>query len=117
VIRAKTSEDPIAPRKMAPGLDPAIEEIILHAIERLPRLRYPDGDEMLQELRNPKAVRSRSRARMLGDNGRRVRRMHRVGGFAAFLVVVGALLVLFTWVANRHPVGGRGASAASASVR
>jgi eukaryotic-like serine/threonine-protein kinase len=106
VIRAKTSEDPITPRKLAPGLDPAIEEIILHAIERLPRLRYANGDAMLQDLRNPRGIGSRNRARRLGDHGRRMRRMHRAGGVAAFFLVVGALLVLITWAANPYPAPG-----------
>jgi serine/threonine protein kinase len=110
VIRAKTSDDPITPRRLAPGLDPAIEEIILHAIERLPRLRYSNGDEMLQALRNPSGIESRNRARRLGDHGRRIRRMHRAGGVAAFFLVVGALLVLITWVANRYPAPGQRSS-------
>jgi serine/threonine protein kinase len=117
VIRAKISDDPVAPRKLAPDLDPAIEEIILHAIERLPRLRYPDGHAMLQELRDPKEVRNLNRARRLGEHGRRMRQMHRAAGVAAFFLVVGALLVLTTWVANRYPAPGRNDSAAGALAK
>jgi serine/threonine protein kinase len=111
VIRSKISDDPVVPRKLAPGLDPAIEEIILHAIERLPRLRYANGDAMLQDLLNPGGIGNRNRARRLGDHGRRMRRMHRAGGVAAFFLVVGALLILITWVANRYPAPGRNDSA------
>jgi hypothetical protein len=117
VIRAKTSDDPITPRKLAPGLDPALEEIILHAIERLPRLRHPDGDAMLRELSDPKSVRSRGRARSLGDRGRRMHRLHRAGSLVAFLIVVGALLVLVTWVAKRYPAPERRTSAVGISVK
>ncbi len=110
VIRAKTSDDPITPRKLAPGLDPAIEEIVLHAIERLPRLRYANGDALRHDLCAPQAIGTRNRARRLGDHGRRMRRMHRAGGVAAFFLVVGALLVLITWVANRYPAPGQRAT-------
>jgi eukaryotic-like serine/threonine-protein kinase len=103
VVRAKTSDDPITPRKLAPDLDPAIEEIVLHAIERLPRLRYANGDAMLQDLCNPWAIGTRNRARRLGAHGRRLRQIHRAGGLAAFFLVVGALLILITWLANRYP--------------
>jgi serine/threonine-protein kinase len=106
VMRAKTTADPIAPRTLAPAIDPAVEEIILHAIERLPRLRYGDGDAMLRELNDPAAVRNRTRARRLGAQGRRRQRIRRAGGIAAFFAVVGALLILTAWVANRYPAPG-----------
>lgn len=104
IIRAKTSDEPIAPRKLAPGLDPALEEIILHAIERLPRRRYANAGDMLRELSDPSTVASRGRARSLGGRGRWARRIERAGEAAALVVVVAALLALMTWVTKRHAV-------------
>ena len=40
VMRAKTAEDPQPPTAFKPELDPHLEEIVLHAIERNPRDRY-----------------------------------------------------------------------------
>src|SRR5208283_4094136 len=46
MMRAKTTEDPQPLRKLRPDLDPKLEEIILHAIERSPRDRYASAAEM-----------------------------------------------------------------------
>src|SRR5580698_9872864 len=40
MLRAKTNEDPQPPSNFVLDIDPQLEEIILHAIERLPRNRY-----------------------------------------------------------------------------
>jgi serine/threonine protein phosphatase PrpC len=50
VMNARVSGDPEAPRKLKPELNPAIEEIILHAMERDPRNRYQTAGEMKAEL-------------------------------------------------------------------
>ena len=41
VMNARVTGDPVAPRKVNPKLTPAVEEIILHAMERNPAERYP----------------------------------------------------------------------------
>src|SRR5215471_4529312 len=46
VMRAKTDDDPVPPSRHMPDIDPKIEEIILHAIERSPRYRYTTAAEM-----------------------------------------------------------------------
>src|SRR6266481_2298983 len=56
VMRAKASEDPRPPSKYVPNLDPSLEEIILHAIERNPRDRYASAGQMLEGLRDPSQV-------------------------------------------------------------
>src|SRR5262249_23808907 len=50
IMRAKTSEDPELPTAFRPDLDTALEEIILHGIERQPRNRYAGAKEMLADL-------------------------------------------------------------------
>ncbi len=50
IMNARLTGDPIAPRKVNPKLTPALEEIILHAMERNPALRYPSAAAMKAEL-------------------------------------------------------------------
>jgi serine/threonine protein kinase len=50
IMNARTSGDPVAPRKLIPALSPAIEEIILHAPARDPSDRYPTAGDMAAEL-------------------------------------------------------------------
>ena len=53
MMRAKSSEDPQPPSRFLAELDPHLEEIILHAIERVPRNRYAGASEMLADLKAP----------------------------------------------------------------
>jgi serine/threonine protein kinase len=117
VIRAKTSDDPEAPSRFAPGLDPAIEEIILHALERSPRDRYADGAAMLQELRDPQRVRGRTRASRLGPHGLWVQRMRRASAIAGLILAVAGLVVLLVWIASRWPAAGGALPAPPSSAR
>ena len=50
VMNARVTGDPEAPRKIRPEMSPALEEIILHAMERDPRKRYQSAIEMKREL-------------------------------------------------------------------
>lgn len=50
VMNARLTGDPPAPRKVNPKLTPAVEEIILHAMERNPADRYPNAKAMKDEL-------------------------------------------------------------------
>ena len=50
VMNARLTGDPVAPRKVNPKLTQAIEEIILHAMERDPAERYPTANDMKAEL-------------------------------------------------------------------
>ena len=50
VMNARVSGDPEAPRKLNLELNPALEEVILHAMERDPRARYQSAAEMKREL-------------------------------------------------------------------
>jgi serine/threonine-protein kinase len=50
VMNARLTGDPIAPRKVNPKVTPALEEIILHAMERNPAERYPSAAAMKAEL-------------------------------------------------------------------
>jgi len=50
VMNARLTGDPVAPRKINPKITPAIEEIILHALERDPSNRYQTAAAMKAEL-------------------------------------------------------------------
>jgi serine/threonine-protein kinase len=50
IMNARVTGDPQAPRKLNNKLTPVIEEIILHAMERDPKRRYPSAAAMKAEL-------------------------------------------------------------------
>jgi serine/threonine-protein kinase len=56
VMNARVTGDPLAPRKIQPELNPALEEIILHALERDPKERYASAADMKKELDNLDSV-------------------------------------------------------------
>jgi len=56
VMNARVSGDPEAPRKVNPALSPALEEVILHALERDPRQRYQTAADMKKDLDDLPAV-------------------------------------------------------------
>jgi hypothetical protein len=49
-------KDPIPPRHFRRDISPQLEEIILHALERSPRDRFPRALEFRKALANPEAV-------------------------------------------------------------
>jgi len=56
MLDAKVREEPKPPRYYAPDLDPALEAVVLRAIERDPRRRHASAAELLAELRDPSAA-------------------------------------------------------------
>ncbi|HXA13756.1 MAG TPA: protein kinase [Opitutaceae bacterium] len=56
IMNARVTGDPVAPRKLNPKITPELEEIILHALERDPRQRYPAAAGMKHELDDYKLV-------------------------------------------------------------
>ncbi|HVC45203.1 MAG TPA: serine/threonine-protein kinase [Candidatus Binataceae bacterium] len=103
MMRAKTSEDPQRPTHYRPDLDPRLEEIVLHAIERIPRNRYDSAAEMLHDLDRPGEVVITDRAERLHPRslaGQKIRRALWTVAFFGSLVGVLAFLI---WLANRYP--------------
>jgi len=103
VMRAKTSQDPQPPSAYQPDIDPRLEEIILHAIERAPRDRYASAAEMLEDLRDPSRVQPQGRARALRPQSLRLRRLRRALGVVLFFGSLAAFFVFLIWLANRYP--------------
>ena len=59
LMRIKANEDPKSPSYFVNNFDPSLEAIIMKAIERNPRDRYPSAVELLADLKNPGAVPAR----------------------------------------------------------
>ena len=95
ILRAKLKEAPTAPSRHVPGLAPALEAIILRAIERDPRDRQDSAAALLEELRHPSATPSRptaARHRATGRWGLIARRAHAGSSFAAIAAGLASLI-------------------------
>jgi serine/threonine-protein kinase len=103
VMRAKTSEDPQPPTAFKPDLDPKLEEIVLHAIERSPRDRYSTAAEMLEDLRDPSRVVPKGRAQHLHPRSLKMQRIRRGIGYGLFFASLIGTFVFLIWLANRYP--------------
>ncbi len=55
-MRAKMLEHPVSPRSLQPAIPPQIEEITLHAFERLPGDRFQSAAEFREALAHPERV-------------------------------------------------------------
>jgi serine/threonine-protein kinase len=61
-MRSKVRDDPIPPRRLRHEVPPAVEEIILHALERNPRDRFDSALELREALLHPESVPITNRA-------------------------------------------------------
>ncbi len=103
MMRAKTSDDPQPPSRFVPDIDPHLEEIILRAIERSPRNRYPDAVEMLADLNAPERVQVTGRAQRLHPHSLRAQRVRRALWVVLFFSSLVGIFVSLIWLANRYP--------------
>jgi serine/threonine protein kinase len=103
VMNARVSGDPEAPRKLKPELNPALEEVILHALERDPRNRYQTAADMKREMDDLASVKVTHR-----DQRLRAPQPWRRGRGTAYLVAAGVagwlllFFLLFVFLARRH---------------
>jgi serine/threonine-protein kinase len=103
VMRSKTAEDPQPPTAFKPDLDPRLEEIVLHAIERNPRDRYASAAEMLADLRDPSRVVPKGRAQRLHPRSLAMQRARRTAGYVLFFTSLIGAFIFLIWLANRYP--------------
>jgi serine/threonine protein kinase len=103
MMRAKTGEDPQPPSRFVPDIDPHLEEVILRAIERSPRSRYPSAAEMLADLKAPERVQVTGRAQRLHPHSLRAQRVRRALWVALFFSSLVGIFVSLIWLANRYP--------------
>jgi eukaryotic-like serine/threonine-protein kinase len=109
LLRAKTSEEPRSPRYWVPDLHPSLEAIILKAIARNPRDRYPSAAALLADLRDPYAVPPVDLA--AGARLRRTRRSRRLALVAALTALLAGLGSL-VWASHRYATPPRPSAAA-----
>ena len=102
VMNARVTGDPEAPRKINPELNPALEEVILHAMERDPRKRYPSAVEMKRDLENLDKVEITHRDQRLRAPQPWKSRSHLVLLIAGVVVLQVGLFFLFFLLARRH---------------
>ncbi len=105
IMLSKLASDPVPPTHVRPELSPALEEIILRAIEHRPNRRYSSAAELAAVLADPALVRPTGRAARLHPRTMReilVRRTLRYVGLGLGTV---AGLVVLVWLANRYPAG------------
>jgi serine/threonine-protein kinase len=103
MMRAKANEDPRPPSHFVPEIDPHLEEIILRAIERLPRNRYQSAAEMLADLNAPQQVAVTGRAQRLHPRSIRAQRLRRALMMVLFFGSLAGIFVALIWLANRYP--------------
>jgi eukaryotic-like serine/threonine-protein kinase len=103
MMKAKISEDPQPPSRYRPDIDPHLEEIILHALERRPGNRYSSAAEMLEDLRDPARVLLTGRATRLHPQSLRASEIRRWLWTGLFVTSIAAIFVLLIWLANRFP--------------
>ncbi len=99
MLRAKATEDPRSPRQLRPELEPAVEEIVLHALERSPRDRYARATDLLADLLDPAHVVVRDRSEILA---RRRRATHRTAWLWLTLSAAIGGLLLLTWLTQKR---------------
>ena len=103
VMNARVSGDPVAPRKVNPKLSQAMEEIILHAMERDPANRYPSAAAMKAELDDYEKVELVERFRRLREPQpwkNHFRQLPLILVFVLLQIVLG--LAMF-WYFKHHP--------------
>jgi eukaryotic-like serine/threonine-protein kinase len=103
MMRLKANDDPQPPTHYRPDLDPHIEEIILHAIERAPRDRYGSAIELLHDLENPAQVVITGRAHKLHPRNQSSRKLRGILWTALFFGSLAGVLAFLIWLANRYP--------------
>jgi serine/threonine-protein kinase len=99
IMNSRLSGDPVAPREVSETVSPQVEEIILHAMARLPQDRYPDALTMKAELDSPEKVQLTGRATRLVKPNPLYGRWKRIR-FLAIFIGIPVLIVAGYWLKN-----------------
>jgi serine/threonine-protein kinase len=102
IMNARVTGDPAAPRKINAKLTPVLEEIILHAMERDPKRRYPSAAAMKGELDNYESVVMTSRHSRLQAPQMWKSRFRMLPMILAFVVLQIVLFFLFMRHFRKH---------------
>ena len=102
-MNARVTGDPEAPRKLNPELNSALEEVILHALERDPKKRYQTAAEMKRELDNLGLVEITHRdQRLRAPQPWKNRRYTALLVAAAVVGWIGLFFALFLVISRKH---------------
>ena len=103
MLRAKANEPPEPLSRHVPGIDPKLEDIVLHALEPRPQDRYASSAQFLADLRDPSRVVLGARTRSPAERGISLLRIPRgvAGTVVVLLVITG--LVWLSFATQRHP--------------
>ncbi len=116
LLRSKRLDEPTPPSAYAPGLDPSLCAIVTRAIAPDPADRHATAVDLLEELRDPAAVRPRSPA-----NAKARPRWRRLDPrpVAAALLILAALGGIggIAWLAHKRGVEDAAGAAASSALR
>jgi serine/threonine protein kinase len=104
-MTARVESDPIPPSHYCPDLSPALEEIILHAIERRPAQRYASASALAADLRDPERIRPTGRRERMRPRTVRQILVRRLVRYTTVGVVTVLALVLVVLLANKYPAG------------
>jgi serine/threonine-protein kinase len=99
-MRSKLPEDPTPPRRLRPEISPALEEIVLYALERYPRDRFENALEFREALAHPESVVITNRAARLRPKLRLPRWLRILLVVAGGLAVCGLLFWGITHLAS-----------------
>src|SRR5580698_5408234 len=102
VMNARVSGDPEAPRRINQELNPALEEVILHALERDPKNRFQTAGEMKRELKDLSLVQLTHRNQRLRAPQTRRNRSHMVLLVAALAISwIALFFVLYLFISHK----------------
>jgi serine/threonine protein phosphatase PrpC len=102
IMNSRVTGDPVAPRKVHEDIPAAVEEIILHAMERNPAERYPSAAAMKAEVDDPDKVEltgrcDRLQPPSLARTNWATVRLVVISALVPVVILGGALLYLHFW--------------------
>jgi eukaryotic-like serine/threonine-protein kinase len=94
LLSAKTHDDPRPLSYFLPAVDPALDAVVVRAIQRSPRDRYQTMAQFLTDLRDPKAAVHADGSRTTTPARRRFRAVRRAAVPIAVLMIFAGLIAL-----------------------
>src|SRR5581483_3490979 len=95
-MRAKLQDDPTPPRRLRPEIPPALEEVVLHLLEREPHDRPESALEVREALKHPESVVMTNRAARQRPKPRLPRWARTAIAVGASIAAYGALLFVLS---------------------
>ena len=94
LLSAKTNDDPRPLSYFLPSIDPALDAVVVRAIQRSPRDRYDSVEQFLKDLRDPKSAVHADGSRTTSSRGGRFRAVRRVAVPVSVVLVFSGLIAL-----------------------